>query len=140
MQIKKYWDITFHPETKDRILQCNKISIAFPKLQNYAKFWKKCENNNITIIYNNDYKMIIKEYPELQIYIGQLAQKYENTFKYLKSLDFLTKDHFLYIDKPWINYQKKHEFLQNHLHDEVLFNPNSAASFCHNQFWAVCGH
>lgn len=69
LPIEKYWDITFHPETKDRILQCNKISIAFPKLQNYAKFWKKCENNNITIIYNNDYKMIIKEYPELQIYI-----------------------------------------------------------------------
>jgi hypothetical protein len=95
----------------------------------YNKLYAEClvarENNKnmisgLTSSGVPDHFFVEKTFPELQIYIGQLAQKYENTYNYLKNLDFLTKDHFLYIDKPWINFQKKHEFLPNHRHDGVL--------------------
>jgi hypothetical protein len=95
----------------------------------YNKLYKECltaRESNKSVISGltstgvPDHFFVEKTFSELQIYIGQLAQKYENTFNYLKNIDFLTKDHFLYIDKPWINFQKKHEFLPNHIHDGVL--------------------
>jgi len=67
-----------------------------------------------------DHFFIEKTYSDLQIYISQLIQKYENTYNYLKTYNFFTKDHYLTIDKPWINFQKKYEFLPNHAHDGVL--------------------
>ena len=67
-----------------------------------------------------DHFFIEKTFSELQIYVGQMAQKYENTFNYLKNMEFLTKNHFLHIGKPWINLQKKYKFLPNNRHDGVL--------------------
>ena len=95
----------------------------------YNKLYEECltarEDNKNTISGLTssgvpDHVFLEKTFPELQVYIGQLVQKYENSFNYLKNLDFLTKDHFLHIDKAWINFQKKHEFLPNHIHDGAL--------------------
>jgi len=69
LPIEKYWDSSFHPETKDRILYSNNINIAFPKVNNYKKFWDKCVNNSITIEYNDNLKLSILEYPEIEITI-----------------------------------------------------------------------
>lgn len=49
--------------------------------------------------------------------INSYFQKYP---EYLNSQNYLTKDVPLFIDTPWINLQKKYEYLPNHHHDGVL--------------------
>ena len=63
---------------------------------------------------------IEKNITELNNYISQLIPKYNNDFNYLASFKQLSKNHYLKMGKPWINFQKKHEFLPNHTHDGVL--------------------
>lgn len=74
LPIENYWDSSFHPETKDRLLYNNNINIAFSRVNSYKKFWDKCENNNITIEYNDNYKLSILEYPELEITIVLMTE------------------------------------------------------------------
>jgi len=95
----------------------------------YNKLYDEClqarKNNSVMISgltssgVPNHY-FIEKNIIEFNEYIGQLIQKYNNSFNYLSTLSFLSKDLYLDIDKPWINFQKKHEFLPNHGHDGVL--------------------
>jgi len=61
-----------------------------------------------------------KNINELNNYISQLIPKYNNAFNYLSSFKLLSKDLYLNMGKPWINFQKKHEFLPNHTHDGIL--------------------
>jgi len=52
--------------------------------------------------------------------VRDLIEKYNNTIPYARRLSFLTKEVPLVLGKPWINLQKKNEFLPNHIHEGVL--------------------
>jgi len=52
--------------------------------------------------------------------VGELMTEYNNNVFYVKRLSLLTKEVPLVLGKPWINLQKKHEFLPNHVHEGVL--------------------
>ncbi len=67
------------------------------------------------------YKIINKEnLKNLNLFLNSLIIKYENDFKYLKKFNFLTNDAPLFIEEPWINIQKKGEFIPLHTHDGIL--------------------
>ncbi len=61
-----------------------------------------------------------KNINQFKEYIASVILEYEEKTQYLKSLNFLDKNCHLTIDKPWINLQKKNEFLPNHCHDGVI--------------------
>ena len=63
---------------------------------------------------------IEKCFPELKEYILYCANEYEKKFKYIKSLKFLNKNAPLFVAPPWVNVQKRYEFLPMHVHDGVL--------------------
>jgi hypothetical protein len=52
--------------------------------------------------------------------VSSLIKKYAEETNYVKTMCFLTKNVPLSLDKPWMNLQKKHEFIPNHVHDGVL--------------------
>jgi hypothetical protein len=52
--------------------------------------------------------------------VDSLIRKYAEETNYVKSMCFLTKNVPLSLDKPWMNLQKKYEFIPNHIHDGVL--------------------
>ena len=95
----------------------------------YNKLYKECltaRKNNSAFISGltssgvPDHFYLEKNKIELNNYIVQLIPKYNDCFNYLSSLKQLSKNHYLTMGKPWINFQKKHEFLPNHTHDGVL--------------------
>lgn len=58
---------------------------------------------------------------ELENYILNLVDKYcQNYSEYLNNINILSKDCSLYVDQPWINLQKKYEYIPNHHHDGIL--------------------
>jgi len=63
---------------------------------------------------------IEKCFSELKEYILYCAHEYEKKFKYIKSLKFLNKNAPLFVAPPWLNVQKRYEFLPMHNHDGVL--------------------
>ena len=70
LEIDKYWNSSYHIETIDRIFNCFNISICFQKINNFSKFMKKCNENNIIInIFNeeDDIYMNIENCPEISI-------------------------------------------------------------------------
>jgi hypothetical protein len=95
----------------------------------YNKLYEECltaKKNNSVMISDltssgvPDHFYIEKNIIELNNYICQLVPKYNSSFNYLSYFKLLSKDHHLNMGKPWINFQKKHEFLPNHNHDGVL--------------------
>jgi hypothetical protein len=52
--------------------------------------------------------------------VGDLMKEYNNNVSYIKSLALLTKEVPLVLGRPWINLQKKYEFLPNHIHEGAL--------------------
>ena len=63
---------------------------------------------------------IEKCFSELKEYILYCAKEYEKNFKYIESLKFLNKNAPLLVAPPWLNVQKRYEFLPLHSHDGVL--------------------
>ena len=63
---------------------------------------------------------IEKCFSELKEYGLYCAAEYEQNFKYIKSLKFLNKNAPLFVAPPWLNVQKRYEFLPMHSHDGVL--------------------
>ena len=95
----------------------------------YNKLYDECltarKNNSVMISDLTssgvpDHFYIEKNIIELNNYVYQLIPKYNTVFNYLSSFKLLSKDLYLSMGKPWINFQKKHEFLPNHTHDGVL--------------------
>lgn len=69
----------------------------------------------------NHYKIVNKDnLKNLNLFLSNLILKYENNFKYLKRFKFLTNDVPLFFDQPWINIQKKGEFIPHHTHDGIF--------------------
>jgi len=63
----------------------------------------------------------IKEcFPELKEYVLYCANEYEKKFKYIETLKFLNKNAPLFVATPWVNVQKRYEFLPMHDHEGVL--------------------
>tara|TARA_R100000687_G_C6377523_1_gene131007 strand:- start:77 stop:682 length:606 start_codon:yes stop_codon:yes gene_type:complete len=63
----------------------------------------------------------IKEcFAELKEYVLHCADEYEKKFKYIKTLNFLNKNAPLFVAPPWVNVQKRYEFLPVHNHEGIL--------------------
>jgi hypothetical protein len=95
----------------------------------YNKLYEECltaKKNNSSFISHltstgvPDHFYVEKNIAELNNYIFQLIPKYNDSFDYLSYFKQLTKNHYLTMGKPWINFQKKHEFLPNHTHGGIL--------------------
>jgi hypothetical protein len=56
---------------------------------------------------------------ELNNFIEDLRKEYDNKYPGLSNLRVLTKNAPYFFTTPWINFQKKHEFIPNHRHDGV---------------------
>ena len=63
---------------------------------------------------------IEKCFPQLKEYVLYCADKYEKQFKYIKTLKFLNKNSPFFVAPPWVNVQKRYEFLPMHNHDGIL--------------------
>jgi len=63
---------------------------------------------------------IEKCFPQLKEYVLYCADKYEKQFKYIETLKFLNKNSPFFVAPPWVNVQKRYEFLPMHNHDGVL--------------------
>ena len=59
-------------------------------------------------------------FPELKKYVHYCAAEYEKKFKYIETLKFLNKDAPLLVAPPWVNVQKRYDFLPMHNHDGIL--------------------
>jgi|TARA_R110000796_G_scaffold1753_3_gene7181 hypothetical protein len=58
---------------------------------------------------------------ELQEFIIPLVNTYFKTHPdYFKSINILNKKCDILIDRPWINLQRKHQYIPNHIHDGIL--------------------
>jgi hypothetical protein len=57
---------------------------------------------------------------ELFNFLSEWVKNYNKEYNYLKSLKILNKDAPLIFKKPWLNIQKKGEFIPAHTHDGVL--------------------
>jgi hypothetical protein len=57
---------------------------------------------------------------ELFNFLSQWIKKYDEKYHYFKSFKFLNKDAPLIFKKPWLNIQKKGEFIPTHTHDGIL--------------------
>ena len=56
---------------------------------------------------------------EFQNYLQTLIFEYEKCFKYMNDIKIFSSPTPIMIDTPWINIQKKYEFIPNHTHDGV---------------------
>jgi hypothetical protein len=84
-----------------------------------------CENNErritgLTSAGVPNHYVLEKNLNQFKEYIGSVTLQYEERSGYLKSIKHLDKNCHLIIDTPWINLQKKNEFLPNHFHDGVI--------------------
>jgi hypothetical protein len=84
-----------------------------------------CENNErrITGLTSSgvpNHYVLEKNLNQFKEYISSVTLRYEKQSGYLKTIKHLDRDCYLTIDTPWINLQKKNEFLPNHFHDGVI--------------------
>jgi len=63
---------------------------------------------------------IKKCFPKLKKYVQDCAVKYDKKFKYIENLKFLNKNVPLLVAPPWVNVQKRYDFLPMHTHDGIL--------------------
>ena len=63
---------------------------------------------------------IEKCFPQLKEYVLYCADKYEKQFKYIETLKFLNKNSPFFVAPPWVNVQKRYEFLPVHNHEGIL--------------------
>ena len=63
---------------------------------------------------------IEKCFSKLKEYIFYCVAEYEKNFKYMETLTFLNKDAPLLVAPPWVNVQKRYDFLPMHNHDGIL--------------------
>lgn len=57
---------------------------------------------------------------ELFNFLNEWIKNYDKEFNYLKNFRILNKDAILIFQKPWLNIQKKGEFIPTHTHDGVF--------------------
>ena len=94
----------------------------------FTKLKKECENYNKLKEMKSGLSgkgvpkhFYIKEsLPPLKEYILCCAEEYEKKFKYIEALRFLNKNAPLFVAPPWVNIQKRYEFLPMHDHDGIL--------------------
>ena len=84
-------------------------------LKTQIKNKKELENANNTLAGHIQDEYLIKVINDYSNYICNCIGNNPITSNYLKNIIILSKDCSLFVDKSWINFQKKHEF--NPLHD-----------------------
>lgn len=67
----------------------------------------------------NHYYLNDKNTNELNKFLDALHQLYDKQFFPPWHIGALTQQVPLFFNRPWINFQKKHEFIPNHTHDGV---------------------
>lgn len=63
---------------------------------------------------------IVKNYENLRDYVLLLATEYQKQSSYFETISILTENLPFNVHTPWINFQKKNEFLPNHTHEGIL--------------------
>ena len=63
---------------------------------------------------------IKKNVSELKDYVLDCVKEYEKNFKYVDTLKLLSKSVPFFADPPWVNVQKRYEYLPLHDHDGIL--------------------
>jgi hypothetical protein len=63
--------------------------------------------------------LLDKNKDELFEFIDNFRKEYESNFPGLANMGILTKDLNFYNTSPWVNIQKKNNFLPNHTHDGI---------------------
>lgn len=65
------------------------------------------------------HKFLVDTKDDLLNYIKTLLVTYNSNFPGLSNLNVLTKDLPYHMGNPWINYQRKCEYVPNHTHDGI---------------------
>jgi len=63
---------------------------------------------------------IEKCFSKLKEYVLYCTNEYEKNFKYMETLNFLNKDAPIFVAPPWVNVQKRYDFLPMHNHNGIL--------------------
>ena len=121
LEIDKYWNNSYHIETIDRIFNCFNISICFQKINNFSKFMKKCNENNIIInIFNedDDIYMNIENCPEISINI--ILRSHGDMMPPFRKLLFLCDGFIMHNvnNKTIIEYSRNTGTMFDHLPDK----------------------
>jgi len=106
------------------------FGISISKLPNdlYIKIKDECLNylNKEEFISGITSKNVPKHYyldkcvNELFEFLSPIIRAYLEKYDYIKNFNFLAKSVPLAFTKPWFNFQKKSEFIPNHIHDGIL--------------------
>jgi len=65
------------------------------------------------------HKLLVDTKDDLLNYIKTLLLTYNSNFPGLSNVKLLTKDLPYHMGNPWINYQRKNEYVPNHTHDGI---------------------
>ena len=66
------------------------------------------------------HKYLVNTKEEFFEYIKTLFLEYDKNFPQLKNIRLLTKDLNFNLDYPWFNFQRKGEYVPNHIHDGLF--------------------
>ena len=66
------------------------------------------------------HKYLIDTKDEFLKYITKIFVTYDKNFPRFKNIRLLTKDLNFNLDNPWLNYQRKGEYVPNHIHDGLF--------------------
>lgn len=66
------------------------------------------------------HKYLVDTKDEFFKYIRTLFLTYDKNFPTFKNIKLLTKDLDFNLDNPWLNYQRKGEYVPNHIHDGLF--------------------
>lgn len=61
-----------------------------------------------------------ESYEDISKFILECVNEFENEFDYFSTINLLNSDLPLFVDRPWVNFQKKTEFVPSHIHDGIL--------------------
>lgn len=63
---------------------------------------------------------IDQSYNDISKFILECVNDFESEFDYFSTINIINKDLPLIVDRPWVNLQKKTEFIPSHIHDGIL--------------------
>ena len=78
----------------------------------------EAENSNLAGNIKKEYS-IRSAIPLMKDYIFKLVQRYEQSFDYLGTINYLTDNVPLELESMWVNFQEKHEYNPAHIHSGV---------------------
>lgn len=80
----------------------------------------EAQAHNDRLVGNLQYEFVLDTIPDFENYILSLVTKYESKMNYLSDINMMTNNVPLYVEQPWVNFMKKHEFNPPHSHGGVF--------------------